>query len=232
MSYPVPLRPEKGEGSFPTRVEPRQQSKLILTTLGPGEHGTLTRLAGIGISSAEPGRPPKGKRILIVSADSNLRSLMRSFLEHAGFNVASCADVSRGTRAFRTVPEPELLLVDLHLLGRPGFDLALSLSADRPGLLVVALYGADTDAEVAASARRQRWMLLIKPFLVTDLLTTICSALDSGREYVPTDAAAKRNSSLGKAGPPCGTSSEDQPSRYPQGFSPAPDLRNGTQAGR
>ena len=44
----------------------------------------------------KPATPPgetliSGKRILLLSADGNLRAPMRSFLEHAGFDAVNCA---------------------------------------------------------------------------------------------------------------------------------------------
>jgi CheY-like chemotaxis protein len=224
---------ENGKDSFPTRVESSQhkKSKLILTTLTSGGPGGSARLAGSGFSPAEGNRSRTEKRILLVSADSNLRSLMRSFLEHADFDVVNCADASRAAQACATGLEPDLLLVDLHLLGQSGLDLALSLCADRAGLPVVALYGADTDAELISLARQRRWRVLMKPFLVTDLLTKVCSALDSARDYVPTDAA-RQTSVPRKAVLPCGATSTDHATQNSPNLPETPHLRDGTEAWR
>jgi DNA-binding NtrC family response regulator len=124
------------------------------------------------------------KRILLVSADSNLRRLLRSFLEHAGFDVVCCADVDQGTLACAKGPGPDLLLVDLDSLGEPAREMALSMAARRAGLLVVALHGDDSGPELCRSAQKRGWKLVLKPFLVPHLLGVICSALDSERNRI------------------------------------------------
>src|SRR5262249_30625524 len=99
-------------------------------------------------------------------------------------DVVSCADASRGADACAAGLEPDLLLVDLHLLGREGFELARSLHRQRAGLLVVALCGSDTAPGFLQAARRLRWKILMKPLLLNDFLSTICSLLDSAPKTV------------------------------------------------
>jgi DNA-binding NtrC family response regulator len=137
--------------------------------------------AGGGSSEDGVGDHRTAGQVLMVSGDGNLRTLMRSFLEQAEFSVVSCGDAARGALACTMGLKPDLLLVDLHTLGEPVMGLALNLSANRSGLPVVVLHGANSDARLLRMAERRRWKLLAKPVLVSDLLSAICTAIDSGR---------------------------------------------------
>jgi CheY-like chemotaxis protein len=141
---------------------------------GSPSHNRSERSSQSGDSGAET-----AARILLVSADEELRSLMRSFLEHAGFDVAICGDAARSADAFSTGLEPDLLVVDLHMLGTCGLELALSATARRPGLLVVALLGPDARADLVRSVEERGWRFLVKPFQVPELLGMVSSAVDS-----------------------------------------------------
>jgi len=170
------------EGDFPSGAEGRNDGPPSRAeTLGtPAPGPPPLRVVGRSGPAAVENRR-KAERIQIVTADGNLRRLLRSFLEHAGFDVVCCADVDQGAAACSNERETDLLLVDLDSLGGPALRLALSLTEHRQGLPVVALHGADSGSELRRAAKEHRWRLVLKPVLVPQLLGVICSVLDSAR---------------------------------------------------
>jgi CheY-like chemotaxis protein len=169
------------EDFFPTRPDPREATRTKQILQMPLPAGSAGRAAGDGSPVITDPRQERAARILLVSADEKLRSLMRSFLEHAGFEVVICGDAARSADALSTGLETDLLVVDLHLLGTCGLELALSATARRPGLLVVALLGPDAGTDLVRSLEQRGWRFLVKPFQVPDLLGMVSSAVDSLR---------------------------------------------------
>jgi len=170
-----PAGAESWNGGLPSRAETGRP-----VVPGPNPLHLLRRSS---LAAVEDRR--KAERIQLVSADDNLRRLLRSFLEHAGFDVVCCADVDQGAAACSNEREPDLLIVDLHSLGGPALELALSLAAHHRRLPVVALHGADSGPELRRAAKQHRWRLVPKPVLVPQLLGVICSMLDSARGRTP-----------------------------------------------
>lgn len=69
-----------------------------------------------------------GFRILIVEDDADLASMIDLVLRRAGYDTVLC---SRGDTAFQTFQDthPDLVLLDLMLPGRSGFDIAKDIRA-------------------------------------------------------------------------------------------------------
>lgn len=80
--------------------------------------------------------------ILLVDDDPDIRSLTRTFLEHEGYSVFSSGDAERAVQIFRSVPQIDLLVTDLHMPGRTGLELGRELKAARSELPVLLISGA------------------------------------------------------------------------------------------
>ncbi|MGB6686242.1 MAG: response regulator [Terracidiphilus sp.] len=98
-----------------------------------------------------------------------------------GFLVVSCADVERACHVLDCGHGADLPLVDLHLLGAPGLELASQVSDNRPAKPVIVLTGPDTGDHALGSILIRGWKFLRKPFLLPDLLGLIQPAFEPGR---------------------------------------------------
>jgi DNA-binding NtrC family response regulator len=111
--------------------------------------------------------------ILLVDDDPDIRSLMRTFLEHEGYSVFSSGDAERALQIFRSVPQIDLLVTDLYMPGRSGLELGAELKALRSELPVLLISGGAGAEEYAAQARGDGWSFLAKPFRLPEFLATV-----------------------------------------------------------
>jgi len=123
--------------------------------------------------------PPVSCTILVVDDDSDIRSLIRTFLQHEGYNVHSCENADRAVRIFRRSPGIDLLITDLSMPERTGMDLAREIKSIRPTLPILIVSGiimADAELE---QMRLLNWNFLPKPFSLPQLLTEVHRILSS-----------------------------------------------------
>jgi DNA-binding response OmpR family regulator len=69
-------------------------------------------------------------RILVVDDDRDIVRLVRSYLEKAGFQILSCYDGNSALQMLRT-ERPQLLILDLMLPDRDGWDVARLVRANE-----------------------------------------------------------------------------------------------------
>jgi len=111
--------------------------------------------------------------ILLVDDDPDVRALTRTFLEHEGYSVFSSGDAERAVQIFRSVPQIDLLVTDLYMLGRSGMELGLELKALRKELPVLLISGGILEGEKTAKMQEEGWSFLAKPFRLPELLATV-----------------------------------------------------------
>jgi two-component system alkaline phosphatase synthesis response regulator PhoP len=102
------------------------------------------------------------KTILVVDDEPNIVALVRLYLEKDGFKVISAADGDEGVAMHRR-HGPDLVIVDLMLPGRDGFDVCRSIrrESDTPILMLTARSD-DVDAIVGLELGADDY--LTKPF--------------------------------------------------------------------
>ena len=118
------------------------------------------------------------KTILLVSDESDLRALLRSFLEHVGFAVVSCGDLARAMQAMEA--GVDLMLIDLQTLAESPWAIT-ELTDYCEGVHVIALYAAATSETLRRECLECGWRLLPKPILLPQLLGSVHSAFDLPR---------------------------------------------------
>jgi two-component system chemotaxis response regulator CheY len=111
--------------------------------------------------------------ILLVDDDPDIRSLTRTFLEHEGFRVYSSGDAHRAAQIFRNAPRIDLLITDVYMPGRSGLELAFQLKQLDRSLPVLMISGGSLDGRELERLRLENWSFLAKPFLFTQLLSTV-----------------------------------------------------------
>ena len=115
-----------------------------------------------------------GKHILLVEDELNIIEAMRFLLSREGWQVDTH---SNGADAVQVIRElgPDLVVLDVMLPGRNGFDILEELrsheqTADLPVLMLTAR-GQSRDREMAEKAGVSRFMT--KPFSNAEVLTAV-----------------------------------------------------------
>ena len=119
------------------------------------------------------------KRLLIVDDDVAVREAMKRVLETAGYEVGLARDGEEAISQF--LPEQtDLLLLDLNLPARSGWDVFERLTTRYPLVPVIIVTGMPNQYRTAVAAGVSA--LLEKPIEPTLLLETIRRALAEGGE--------------------------------------------------
>jgi len=98
---------------------------------------SLARLADNRHSHHAPSDPVSGN-ILIIDDDRELADMLGELLRRESFAVTQCFDADSGLAAVAT-KAPDLLVLDVMLPGRSGFDLLRELRRSNPALPVLML---------------------------------------------------------------------------------------------
>ena len=125
--------------------------------------------------------------ILLVEDESNLRSLVREYLEKQGYTVLEAGDGTAAIQVASVHSKPiHLLLTDVVMPGMSGRELANCLSSLRPKLRVLYMSGY-TDLDVTQNSNfEEEIVLLQKPFNLAVLKNKVKEALERTR---PEDAS-------------------------------------------
>lgn len=120
--------------------------------------------------------------ILVVDDDPDIRSLLRTFLEHEGYVVYASGDQNRATQIFRRSPV-DLVILDYSMPQRSGSELARELQTIRPSVCIMIISGAIMPPAELEQVQTRGWTFLAKPFSLPKLLTevhTILASFDEG----------------------------------------------------
>ena len=119
-----------------------------------------------------------GKHVLLIEDEPNIVEAIRFILTRDGWTVTSHAE---GTDALAIVAaeRPDVLILDVMLPGRSGYDILRDLraspeTADLPVLMLTAR-GQSRDRDLAAEAGASRFMA--KPFSNAEMLESLRSLL-------------------------------------------------------
>ena len=120
-------------------------------------------------------------RIVVVDDDSQIREVIGRCLVLFGASVTLCEDVSTAVEAIKRV-RPDVVLVDLVMPGRDGFDLLDQIRSwgtepggDVPVIVTTGLRDPDLESKV----RKDGFAYLAKPFTPIKLFNSITEALGS-----------------------------------------------------
>jgi len=117
--------------------------------------------------------------ILVVDDDTEIRSLLREYLQKQGYRVAAVAD-GRGLRAAVATSYPDLIVLDLMLPGEDGLTLCRELRArSEVPIIMLTARGDETDRIVGLELGADDYVA--KPFNPRELLARIKSVLRRAR---------------------------------------------------
>jgi len=120
-------------------------------------------------------------RILIIEDDDQLRAMVRTMLEAAGYNdIEEAANGNIGIKLFRKRPF-DLVLTDIVMPDKEGIETITELTRDYPGIKIIAMSGGgkigpQSYLEMAKYLGASR--TVEKPFTYSDLIDIVQELLN------------------------------------------------------
>jgi two-component system, OmpR family, KDP operon response regulator KdpE len=119
-------------------------------------------------------------RVLIIEDEDNIRKFVALNLAARGYEVIEAANVSDGLALLRN-SSPAMVLLDLKLPDRPGWDVLREMTHDLslpqiPVVIITASLGNESPADIGYKHLRE---VLIKPVSVQQLTKVVKDALVS-----------------------------------------------------
>ncbi|MCB9496379.1 MAG: response regulator transcription factor [Fibrobacteria bacterium] len=120
--------------------------------------------------------PDSPYRILVVEDDATIRSGLRVTLELEGFQVQEAVD---GAEALRRLNEfsPDVVVLDLMLPGKSGFDICRDIRTMKPDAFVLMLTARTDEASKVAGLTLGADDYVTKPFSLAELIARIRTLL-------------------------------------------------------
>jgi len=129
-----------------------------------------------------------GWDVLVIDDEAVVRDATRLILEAEGLHTAVAADGDEGL-AHDALDQCRVVLCDVMLPGRDGFEVVADIRARRPDVPIVVITGYATTAMAAHALDSGATAFLAKPFDETELLDQVRRVLER------TDAAGKEGRS-------------------------------------
>jgi DNA-binding response OmpR family regulator len=136
-----------------------------------------------------PHHPRRMARILVVDDEQHIVDVVRAYLVREGHDVDTAAD---GETAVRMAREsmPDLVVLDVMLPKRSGFDVLRDLRADGPSPAVIMLTARDEVIDRVAGLEIGADDYVTKPFEPRELVARVGAVLRRANGASPTDAQA------------------------------------------
>ncbi len=116
------------------------------------------------------------RKILVVDDDRTLRNLIRTALEHNGYDVLTANDALQGLELIAR-GKIDLALLDVMMPGMDGLTMLSHLREHNENLRVIIMTALNTPETAIRALRDQACDLLSKPFEMQQLLSAIQTAL-------------------------------------------------------
>ena len=116
------------------------------------------------------------RKILVVDDDRTLRNLIRTALEHNGYDVLTANDALQGLELIAR-GKIDLALLDVMMPGMDGLTMLSQLREHNENLRVIIMTALNTPETAIRALRDQACDLLSKPFEMQQLLSAIQTAL-------------------------------------------------------
>ena len=127
-----------------------------------------------------------GRHVLLIEDEPHIAEAIRFILNRDGWTVAS-HDQGADALAVVRAERPDVLILDVMLPGRSGYDILRDLraepeTAELPVLMLTAR-GQERDRDMATMVGASRFMA--KPFSNAEVLASVRALVGEGRDAVP-----------------------------------------------
>ena len=163
----------------------KQSGGYVWVYSEPG-HGTTFKLYFPATTKSAESPPlrsdslarPAGQRLLLVEDDATIRCNMRECLEQMGYRVSEADSGAAALEVCESLDgKVDLLLTDLVMTGKGGYELARDLGELYPGIRVLFMSGYSEDSAARRDILLRGSPFLQKPFSVADLAKAVQNAL-------------------------------------------------------
>lgn len=119
------------------------------------------------------------KEILIIEDDEDTRELLRFLLERESFRVEQAIDGEQASRRISHTSPPDLVLLDIMMPYRDGFEILGEIKASRSwcNVPVVIITASDNDEQINRAFEGGISDYVTKPFKPLELIARIKKAL-------------------------------------------------------
>ncbi|HPA99842.1 MAG: response regulator [Candidatus Neomarinimicrobiota bacterium] len=117
-------------------------------------------------------------KILIVDDEAVIREIYGDFLEQNGFEVATALNVETALESIKA-KKPDLILLDIVMPFRNGFDLYDQVIVDYPGIKFVFMTGYDDDIKITDRLSKSGKKWFTKPIKLEEMLEIIRNELSA-----------------------------------------------------
>ncbi len=130
-------------------------------------------------------------RILVIEDEPDVRALLRMLLEDEGYAVDEAGDAEAGLAAFEK-QEPHLVLVDLKLPGRNGYEVCRSIRYQGSTIPIIVVTAQVDSHDVVAGLEAGADDYVTKPYVPKELAARIRAALRRADRDVPANPPRRR----------------------------------------
>jgi len=115
-------------------------------------------------------------RILVIDDEDIILDIMRRVLEECGHEIITAKNGEEGLRLYRQ-EVPDLVITDINMPKKDGFEVIQELKADFPDVKIIALTG--DEANISGAQKRGANLAFLKPFDFVDLLDAVQDLLEN-----------------------------------------------------
>lgn len=125
----------------------------------------------------------KGKQIVVVDDDKEMRSLLSDFLTREGYSVQAFESAPLALSILRQSPRPHVdaLISDINMPEMSGMEFLSILRVERPGLPIILITAFGSVDAALDAMRKGAFHYVIKPFKLKEMVVTLEKALEQGQ---------------------------------------------------
>lgn len=133
------------------------------------------------MSPPDPGTPLAPTRLLLVEDNAEGRNALAKILQLHGFDVTAVADGASALEVLRSLPPPDVLLVDLMLPDIDGLEVSRQTLGLVPRPFVALVTGWSFEADVREVAKSGIDHIFLKPLNARELVERLRAHRDKSK---------------------------------------------------